>query len=622
MLKTKPIRDPVYDYIQITPIEQTIIDRPEFQRLRFVLQNSSAYLTYPSNFSTRFLHSLGVMHLSGEMFTRALEAASADVLKGYLTGVAQLVGGFEGQMQASVQDFMDGWRSLLGHGSRFNHRPPDGRRADLGDAEFFYINLLWQSVRLCALIHDIGHLPMSHLFEFAVEDFLADYSKDDSEVKQEYFARRDRFFDNLEDGTRQEFFSGSGPDLKLDRIPLHEWWGLALFGRLYPHGRMSAAEDLFCRLVYRLAKLIFLLNRPPGFGPVADKYAPLRCLHTVVSSSLDADRLDYCIRDPRSSGVEFDAIDIRRLVDSLVLYRDGAHFRILPTDKGLSALESFFHQRYLMYKYLIYHHNVVRMDEIVKEILIAFLVEADQPTRDSGLSDLLDGFGFWTKKPQRETFRFFARAGFEHYDDTWLRSLMADAYELLSAESRDGKQQPRHMARLLLLDTFLYRKTDNVLSLWKRDSDFQRSVSEVAGRLGLSGGPAEQRITETLGQAARLQALVSDVVEPLREELARDGVSVLYRYLAPKTLDTTEVGPKSLQVLVDGTPTEIARVSPYLSSLQTAARLSPNIHFSFVAKGIKGNKDLEDRCREATMDRLSQYTASILAPRSDNPQGS
>lgn len=71
--RTKPIRDPIYDYIPITVIEQTIIDKPVFQRLRFIFQNASAYLTYPSNSHSRFLHSLGVMHNAGNIFSKALE---------------------------------------------------------------------------------------------------------------------------------------------------------------------------------------------------------------------------------------------------------------------------------------------------------------------------------------------------------------------------------------------------------------------------------------------------------------------------------------------------------------------------------------------------------------------
>ena len=40
----------------------------------------------------------------------------------------------------------------------------------LSDARKFYYTVLFQSIRLAALMHDIGHLPFSHITEFALND--------------------------------------------------------------------------------------------------------------------------------------------------------------------------------------------------------------------------------------------------------------------------------------------------------------------------------------------------------------------------------------------------------------------------------------------------------------------
>ncbi len=98
------IIDPIHDFIRVYDNELKLIDSPIFQRLRRIRQLSGAHLTYPAAQHTRFEHSLGVMHISGQ-------AGHALNEKGIL-------------------------------------------KTD--DIEI---------LRLAGLLHDIGHGPFSHLFE-------------------------------------------------------------------------------------------------------------------------------------------------------------------------------------------------------------------------------------------------------------------------------------------------------------------------------------------------------------------------------------------------------------------------------------------------------------------------
>ena len=102
------IKDPVHGYIELTPTERSIIDTPQFQRLRRLKQLSAAHLTYPGAEHTRFHHSLGVMHLAGEIAQRLEDDELID------------------------------------------------------DEEHAMI-------RVAGLLHDIGHGPFSHLFEEVLE---------------------------------------------------------------------------------------------------------------------------------------------------------------------------------------------------------------------------------------------------------------------------------------------------------------------------------------------------------------------------------------------------------------------------------------------------------------------
>ena len=98
------IIDPIHDFIRAYGTEITIIDNPIFQRLRRIRQLSGAHLVYPGAQHTRFEHSLGVMHIAGQ--------------------VGQVL-----QEKGIVNS---------------------------NDIE---------NIRLAALLHDIGHGPFAHIFE-------------------------------------------------------------------------------------------------------------------------------------------------------------------------------------------------------------------------------------------------------------------------------------------------------------------------------------------------------------------------------------------------------------------------------------------------------------------------
>jgi HD superfamily phosphohydrolase len=65
--KTKRIKDCIHGHVKVQPLCVAYMDRPEFQRLRRIKQLGNVSRVYPSATHTRFEHSIGVMHLAGEM---------------------------------------------------------------------------------------------------------------------------------------------------------------------------------------------------------------------------------------------------------------------------------------------------------------------------------------------------------------------------------------------------------------------------------------------------------------------------------------------------------------------------------------------------------------------------
>lgn len=66
-MKTKLIYDVIHGYIEFNPLLLSIIDTPEFQRLRNIKQLGACHFIFPSATHTRFQHSLGVAYLSRVM---------------------------------------------------------------------------------------------------------------------------------------------------------------------------------------------------------------------------------------------------------------------------------------------------------------------------------------------------------------------------------------------------------------------------------------------------------------------------------------------------------------------------------------------------------------------------
>lgn len=115
------IADPIHEYLSFTvpyatpdPSERTekdLIDSPWVQRLRYIYQLQSARWVYPSAEHTRFVHSLGTMHVAGR-FARHLYP--------FLKTIAPDI-----PSAAFVEEFL----------------------------------------RITALVHDIGHGPFCHFFD-------------------------------------------------------------------------------------------------------------------------------------------------------------------------------------------------------------------------------------------------------------------------------------------------------------------------------------------------------------------------------------------------------------------------------------------------------------------------
>ncbi|MDO1604613.1 HD domain-containing protein [Lactobacillus sp. YT155] len=107
-----------------------------------------------------------------------------------------------------------------------------------------------------------------------------------------------------------------------------------------------------------------LTNVAPDFpqrvASVIEKTYPNPQVVQMISSQLDADRMDYLLRDAYNTGTNYGMFDLTRILRVMRPYRDGIAFEA----DGMHAVEDYILSRFQMYQQ-IYFHPVSRGMEVV-----------------------------------------------------------------------------------------------------------------------------------------------------------------------------------------------------------------------------------------------------------------
>ncbi len=109
------------------------------------------------------------------------------------------------------------------------------------------------------------------------------------------------------------------------------------------------------------AAVLALITGTPDADPV---------LRELVSGpNLDADRMDYLLRDAYFTGVAVGTYDVEQLVASLRVI-EGAGRPVLGIDgRGMVALESFVLARYMMFATVYFHHTTRAFERVLGDVL-------------------------------------------------------------------------------------------------------------------------------------------------------------------------------------------------------------------------------------------------------------
>ncbi|ANS76395.1 hypothetical protein AWM70_18950 [Paenibacillus yonginensis] len=124
-------------------------------------------------------------------------------------------------------------------------------------------------------------------------------------------------------------------------------------------------EDWTCKILLGDTEVNRLLKQisehfPEKVAAVIQKDYDKPIVVNLVSSPLDADRMDYLLRDAYFTGVNYGTIDIDRILRMLRPF----HGRVVVKESGMHAVEDYLMARYQMY-WQVYFHPVTRSSEIL-----------------------------------------------------------------------------------------------------------------------------------------------------------------------------------------------------------------------------------------------------------------
>lgn len=282
------VRDPIHGHLPITDAESAVLDSKAYQRLRAIKQLGFSEFSFPGATHNRYLHSLGVAHLAGLAFDNIF--------------------------------------------ARFNFSSPAAR------------SRLRQVLRLAALLHDIGHGPLSHASE-EVMPSLAD-------LKVGAYSRR-----------------ATPPPAGLQAN--HEDYTIKF---LTDSSLTSVLKSNFSDIdPFHIACLIdkTLVLEDDFFMEGGFDFRTI--LSQIVSSEMDVDRMDYLERDAYFCGTNYGKVELGWLLSNLTFHPKEGHLHLALNRRALYTFDDFLLARHHMHLMVYFHHKSI----IYEELLYRYFRSAD-----------------------------------------------------------------------------------------------------------------------------------------------------------------------------------------------------------------------------------------------------
>lgn len=427
--KSTNIADNVHGVISISEFEKRIISTTLFNRLHGVLQNSTAYLTFPSNRTKRFEHSLGTMFLSSKILFYSFSNANDkdlskffNVFKLYLDKVfknVQKETEYNHKLAKEFKRISKEKDNIKVSGGIYNRLIPSNVSSNFKTQ---YCILL-EAVRICALLHDVGHPPFSHVTESALNSVYHTINNmDESIVKN----KRTKLFSDIMKSNIDEFKQ------------LHESIGMEIAKNL----TLSAISDCQNPLNNEdyMKQLFEIVVREVVLGIFEEKNDLLEDIHKIIDGTLDSDRLDYVTRDAMNSGLNTGMIEYERLLNSMKFCNRGERYLFCVSTKVLNTLDNFISRRFDIYKNIIFHHRVVKTDYLLKNTICSLIykyLEEDIDEEENQNILLPNNIsGLWKAIEEQPSETEYAKSLIQ-WDDSWMLTVLKNSFFEYNSKPED-----------------------------------------------------------------------------------------------------------------------------------------------------------------------------------------
>lgn len=372
---TQEITDIIHGSITYSGIEREVMGTPFFNRLHRILQSSLVCLTYPSNKVKRFEHSIGTMHLAGQFFFKSICNSSPESLDRFFKEIsAELIRWNKSLTRDKVyyihQNVLSRYKndSILNAPYPSNSLYDQNTPANLSPKNRFAYFVVYQSIRLVGMLHDVGHLPYSHILEHALHLL---------------YQNVEQIPENNRNESHKYFLEIMKKYCANTSFAIHEELGKRFVDKIFesiindlPKGEYE--ELYFLAAVLHFTKHI-LNSEEDGSGNTI-----FGDLHRIVAGTIDCDRMDYCCRDAYCAGISKELPNYDRIISTLeIVYREPerpiaidapapderAHFYFAPSTKAIHQIESLLEQRWTIFAMINYHHRVHKHELLMQSAI-------------------------------------------------------------------------------------------------------------------------------------------------------------------------------------------------------------------------------------------------------------
>lgn len=290
------VKDPVHGEIELNSAEVAVLDSAAYQRLRSIKQLGFSEFSFPGATHNRYLHSLGVCYLAGRAFDSIFKnfEFSSDALR----------------------------------------------------------KRLRQTTRLAALLHDIGHGPLSH----TTEDVMPRLK----ELKLKAYALKKKVPDGERQANHEDYTIKFITDSSLTKVLQDN------FSDIPPMAVASLVDTQ--------------LPAPEGFFNDGDwDFRPV--LSQIISSEMDVDRMDYLGRDAYFCGTNYGKVELNWLISNLTVHPENGVLHLGLNRRALYTFDDFLLARHHMHLMVYFHHKSIIFEEMLGRYLTSedctFFLPAD-----------------------------------------------------------------------------------------------------------------------------------------------------------------------------------------------------------------------------------------------------